>query len=75
MSDCDDQNTDGVDATTVKKPIGDGLMIISLTATTAAIFLGLRLADMRKGNTLLTSTSLVWFVSTCMVNVIKTLCK
>ena len=63
MSDCDDQNTDGVDATTVKKPIGDGLMIISLTATTAAIFLGLRLADMRQGNTLLTSTSLVWFMS------------
>ena len=63
MSDCDDQNTDGVDATTVKKPIGDGLMIISLTATTAAIFLGLRLADMRQGSTLLTSTSLVWFMS------------
>ena len=57
-SDCDDQNnkkpTDGVDATTVKKPIADGLMITTLTTTTAAIFLGLRLAGMTQGNALLT---------------------
>ena len=67
MSGCDDQNkkkpTDGVDDRTVKKPIGDGLMITTLTTTTAAIFLGLRLAGMRQSNALLTSTSLVWLVS------------
>ena len=57
-SDCDDQNnkkpTDGVDATTVKKPIADGLMITTLTTTTAAIFLGPRLGGMTQGNALLT---------------------
>ena len=71
MSDCDYQKnnkkpTDDrstVDATTVKKPIGDGLIITTVTATTAVIFFGLRLVGMRQGNALLTSTSLAWFMS------------
>ena len=67
MSDCEDchqnKNNDGVDATATKKPIEDGLTIITLAATTTVIFFGLRLVGMRQGNTLLTSTSLAWLMS------------
>ena len=44
MSDCEDcqnKNNDGVDATAAKKPIGDGLIITTVTTTTAVIFFGL----------------------------------
>ena len=71
MSDCDRQKNNKktiddrstVDATAAKKPIGDGLIIITVAATTAVIFFGLRLVGMRQGNALLTSTSLAWFLS------------
>ena len=66
MSDCDRQKNnkkpidDGstVDATAAKKPIGDGLIITTVSTTTAIIFFGLRLVGMRQGNALLKSTSL-----------------
>ena len=66
MSDFDDKKNnkkptdDGstVDTTAVKKPIGDGLVITTVTARTVVIFFGLR-----QGNVLLTSTSLTWFMS------------
>ena len=60
---CQNKNNDGVDATRAKKPTGDGLIITTLTATTAVIFFGLRLVGMRQGKPLLTSTSLAWFMS------------
>ena len=68
MSDCDDKKNkpdDGstVDATAIKKPIGDGLIITTVTATTAIIFFSLRLVGMRQGNVLLTSMLLAWFMS------------
>ena len=66
MSDCEDcqnKNNDGVDATAAKKPIGDGLIITTVTTTTAVIFFGQRLVGMRQGNALLTSTSLALFMS------------
>ena len=71
MSDCDRQKSnkktidDGttVDATAAKKPIGDGLIIITVAATTTVTFFGLRLVGMRQGNALLTSTLLAWFIS------------
>ena len=71
MSDCDRQKSNKktiddrstVDAAAAKKPIGDGLIIITVAATTAVIFFGLRLVGMRQGNALLTSTSLAWFLS------------
>ena len=36
MSDCQNKNNDGVDA---KNPIGEGLIITTVTTTTAVIFL------------------------------------
>ena len=66
MSDCEDcqnKNNDGVEATAAKKPIGDGLIITTVTTTTAVIFFGLRLVGMRQGYALLTSTSLALFMS------------
>ena len=45
----------------------------TVTFRTDAIFFGLRLAGMGQGNALFTSTSLVWFMSTGMGNVIKNL--
>ena len=66
MSDCDRQknNKETIDdgstvrATTAKKLIGDGLIITTVATTTAVIFFGLSLVDMRQGNVLLTSTPL-----------------
>ena len=71
MSDCDCQKNikkpinDGstVDATAGKKPIGDGLLIATIAATTAVIFFGLRVVGVRQHNALLTSTSLVYLLS------------
>ena len=42
-----------------KNSIRDGLIITTVTATTAVIFYGLRLVGMRQVNALLTPTSLV----------------
>ena len=39
------KNNDDVDATVAKKPIGDGLITTTVTATTAVIFFGLRLVE------------------------------
>ena len=64
ISDCEDcqkKNNDG--ATPTKKLFGYGLIITTIAATTAVIFFGLRLVGMRKGNALLTSMSLIWFMS------------
>ena len=63
MSDSEDchqnKKNDGVDATAAKKPIEDGLTLITVAATSTVIFFGLRLVGMRQGNnTLLTSTLL-----------------
>ena len=73
MSDCDDQKNkrttdDGstVTATTAVmsfNPIGDVLIITTVTATTAVIFLSLRLAGKGQGNVSLTSTSVSWLMS------------
>ena len=67
MSDCEDchqnKNNDGVDTTAAKKPIEDGLTMITLAATTTVICFGLRLIGMRQGNTLLSSTSFAWLMS------------
>ena len=73
MRDCDDQNNkkptdDGftVTATTAVlsfQPIGDGLIINTVTATAAVIFFGLRLAGVGQQNALLTSTSVTWLMS------------
>ena len=70
MSDCDRQKNNKKqtdDASTVDRwmmhPIGDGMMITTVAATAAVIFFGLRLVGMGQGNALLTSTSLVWFIS------------
>ena len=71
MSDFDDKKNnkkptdDGstVDTMAVKKPIGDGLVITTVTARTVVIFFGLRPVGLRQGNVLLRSTSLAWFMS------------
>ena len=52
-----------IDATAVKKTIGDGLIKTTVASTTAVIFFGLKLVCKRQGNVLLTSTSLGWFIS------------
>ena len=39
MSDCQNKNNDGVDAKAAKNPIGEGLIITTVTTTTAVIFL------------------------------------
>ena len=60
---CQNKNNNGVDATAAKKPIGDGLIITTIVDTTVVIFFGLRLVGIGQVNALLTSTSLVSFVS------------
>ena len=57
----DDGST--VDATAIKKPIGDGLLITTVTAMAARIYFGLRTVGVRQQGALLTSTSFVYFVS------------
>ena len=61
--DCQNKNNDGVGAAAAKKPIGDGMIITTIAATTAVIFCGLRLVGIRQGNAFLTSASLTWFMS------------
>ena len=71
MSDCDYQENikksinDGstIGAAAAKKPIGDGPLIATVTATTAVIFFGLRVVGMRQDKALLTSSSLVYLLS------------
>ena len=73
MSDCDDQKNKRItdDGSTVTattgvmsfNPIGDVLIITTVTATTAVIFLSLRLAGKGQGNVSLTSTSVSWLMS------------
>ena len=71
MSNCDCQKNikkpinDGstVDATAAKKAIGDGSLVTIVAATTAGIFFGLRAVGMEQLNALLTSTSLVYWLS------------
>ena len=71
MSDCDYQKNikksinDGstIGAAAAKKPIGDGPLIATVTATTAVIFFGLRVVAMRQDKALLTSSSLVYLLS------------
>ena len=61
MSDCDCQKNikepinDGstADTTAANKPIGDGPLIATVAAMTAAIFFGLRVVDMRQDEALL----------------------
>ena len=43
MSGCEDCQKKNNDGTAAKKPIGDGLIITTVAATTAVIFFGLRL--------------------------------
>ena len=51
-------------ATTVaKKPIGDGLLITTVAATAVGIFLSLRAIGAVQHDALLTSTSLLFFMS------------
>ena len=57
----DDGST--VDATTAKKPIGDGLLITNVTAMATGILFGLRTVGVGQQGALLTSTSFVYFVS------------
>ena len=74
MSSCDcqknikkpinDRSTIDARAATVDaKPIGDGLLITTVVATTVGIFFGLRAVGMGQHNALLTSTSLVYLLS------------
>ena len=71
MSNCDCQKNikkpinDGstLDATAAKKAIGDGPLITTVATTTAGIFFGLRAVGMGQHNELLTSTSLVYWLS------------
>ena len=69
MTDPDDQKSKSVDdrstvdTTATKKPIGDGFIVTTVTATSAVIFFGLKLVGMRQCNALLTSTLLPWFMS------------
>ena len=71
MKDCDCQKNnkkpidDGstVDATVAKKPIGDGLLITTVTAIATGIFFGLRALGVGQQRALLTSTSFVYFVT------------
>ena len=59
----DDDDGSTVDATAAKKPIGDGLLIITLTAMATGIFFGLRTVGVGQQGALLTSTSFVFFLS------------
>ena len=63
--DDDDDDDDGstVDATAAKKPIGDGLLITTVTAMAAGICFGLRIVGIEQQGALLTSTSFVYFLS------------
>ena len=71
MSGCDCQEDikklieDGstVVATVAEKPIGDGLFITTIAATTIEIFFGLRAMGAVQHDALFTSTSLVWLLS------------
>ena len=47
----------------VKKLIGDGLPVTAVASTTVGIFYALRAADIGQHNALITSTSLVCFMS------------
>ena len=55
MSNCDCKN--------FKKPIGDGLLIITVAATAAEIFFGLRAVGIGQQGALLISTLLVYLIS------------
>ena len=57
----DDAST--MDAKSVKKPIGDGLLITTVASTTVEIFYALRAAGVGQHKALFTSTSLAWFSS------------
>ena len=71
MSNCDCQENikkpieDGptVAAKTAEKPIGDGLIITTVAATTVGIFFGLRAIDAVQHDALITPTLLVWLMS------------
>ena len=56
MSNCDCQKN-------LKKPIGDGLLITTVAATTTGIFFGLRGVGVGQQGALLTSALLVYLVS------------
>ena len=59
----DDDDGSTVDATAAKKPIGDGLLITTVTAMAAGICFGLRTVGIEQQGALLTSTSFVYFLS------------
>ena len=59
----DDDDGSTVDATAVKKPIGDGLLITTVTAMAAGICFGLWTVGIEQQGALLTSTSFVYFLS------------
>ena len=59
----DDDDGSTVDATAAKKPIGDGLLITTVTAMVAGICFGLRTVGIEQQGALLTSTSFVYFSS------------
>ena len=59
----DDDDGSTVDATAAKKPIGDGLLITTVTAMAAGICFGLRIVGIEQQGALLTSTSFVYFLS------------
>ena len=59
----DDDDGSTVDATAAKKPIGDGLLITTVTAMAAGICFGLRTVRTEQQGALLTSTSFVYFLS------------
>ena len=65
IDDDDDDDDDGstVDATAAKKPIGDGLLITTVTAMAAGICFGLWTVGIEQQGALLTSTSFVYFLS------------
>ena len=59
----DDDDGSTVDATAAKKPIGDGLLITTVTVMAAGICFGLRTVGIEQQGALLTSTSFVYFLS------------
>ena len=59
----DDDDGSTVDATAVKKPIGDGLLITTVTAMAGGICFGLWTVGIEQQGALLTSTSFVYFLS------------
>ena len=46
-----------------EKPIGDGLLIIAVAATTSGIIFGLRGMGVGQNDALITSTTLAWLMS------------